>query len=244
MLTSVRTRTLAAALGASAWAHPYADPFTCYADGGDGGGDGDQGGGDADGGDDQDGDDDRDDDRDGDDQGDDADGDLGEKGKKALRALRRENRQLKAQLRQAGSGAASSGGSGKGGSTDDGQGDDADAIREQARAEARAEVWAERVEAAAIAQASGRLANPQLAARLLHDQLADIGEDDKGRPDKAAITELIDELLEDEPYLAVPAKGAGRRFQGDADSGARKTTKKAASLGEAVANRLAGKTGS
>ncbi|NUS53543.1 MAG: hypothetical protein HOV66_01585 [Streptomycetaceae bacterium] len=174
------------------------------------------------------------DDRDGGDQGDD---DLGDKGKKALRELRKENRALRAQLRQTGE---------QGGRTpakkNDGE-DDAEALREQAREEARAEVWAERVEAAAIAAAAGRLANPQMAARLL--DLSDIPKTDKGRPDREAISELIDELLEDEPYLAAQsARDTGRRFQGGADGGARKSpTKRAASLGEAVAARLAAQSG-
>lgn len=247
MLKHTRTRMLAASTGQAGWTHPYTDPFTLYADGGDGGGDADGGQGDAGT---DDGDDSGTDDGTGDDGDDDADGQdgakLGEKGVKALRELRRENRRLKAQLRQHGDDGdrAGSKAPAKDDGTRDGDPDDPEAIRERARAEARAEVWAERVEAAAIAAASGRLANPHLAARLLRDHLADVGEDDKGRPDKTAISELIDELLEDEPYLAAPAKGNGRRFQGDADGGARKPAKKtAASLGEAVANRLAGKTG-
>ncbi|MFE3386363.1 hypothetical protein [Streptomyces anulatus] len=243
-MLNTRARTLAAVLDGGGWAHPYASPFVLYADGGDGGdgaGRTADDGGNTDGGGDQgdDGDGDQDGDRDGDDQDDDASKDLGDAGKKALRELRRENRTLKAQLRQQGNRDAAK----KPAATDDGQGDDdPEAIRERAREEARAEVWGERVEAAAVAAAAGRLANPQLAARLL--DLSDIGENDKGRPDRDAISELIDDLLEDEPYLAAPAKGDGRRFQGGADGGARKTPKKtAANLGEAVANRLAGKTG-
>ncbi|MEU5664753.1 hypothetical protein [Streptomyces longwoodensis] len=241
MLKNTRTRLLAAALG-STWSHPYADPFTCYADGGSGDGDGGQDDG---------GDGDTDADEDGSDDSDDADGDdakdddqdaekLGEKGLKALREVRRENRRLKAQLRQQGDGGDSKRkASSKGG---DGDQDDAEAIRERAREEARAEVWTERVEAAAIAAAAGRLANPARVAQLLGEDLADVPKDAKGRPDKDAITELIDELLETDPYLAAPATGGtGRRFQGDADGGARKKTKKAAaSLDEAIAAKLAG----
>lgn len=244
-MLNTRARTLAAAvLDGGGWAHPYASPFVLYADGGGDGADGagrtaDDGG--DDGGDqDGDGDGDQDGDRDGDDQDDEADKDLGDKGKKALRELRRENRTLKTQLRQQGNRDAAK----KPTAKDGDQGDDApEAIRERAREEARAEVWGERVEAAAVAAAAGRLANPQLAARLL--DLSDIGENDKGRPDREAITELIDDLLDEEPYLAVQsAKGDGRRFQGGADGGARKPSKKtAATLGEAVANRLAGKSG-
>lgn len=193
-------------------------------------GDGDDGGQD-DGTDDQSDDGDQDGDRDGTDTDDPEDA-LGDKGKKALRELRQQVRSLKAQLKASARPAEPSGDE-----------EDPEAIRERIRQEVREEVWTERVQDAAIAAASGRLANPQLAARLL--DLSGITEDDKGRPDRAAISELIDELLEDEPYLAAPAKGTGRRFQGDADGGARKTPKKtAASLGEAVANRLAaGKSG-
>lgn len=250
MLKHPRRCLLDAVTGEGGWIHPYSDPFTCYRDGGgsgnadgggDGDGDGDDGTDDADSDDDHaDGDDgDGDDDKDG--EGD--DDQLGAKGLKALREVRRENRRLKAQLRERGDGDASgrkaSAKDGKG-SKDDGQ-DDAEAIREQARADARAEVWNERVEAAAIAAAAGRLANPSRVAALLGEDLADIPKDDKGRPDKEAISELIDDLLETDPYLAASAKGdSGRRFQGDADSGARKKTKKAAgSLDEAIAAKLA-----
>nr|BFD90706.1 hypothetical protein KitaXyl93_20660 [Kitasatospora sp. Xyl93] len=204
--------------------------------GGDGTGDDDQGDDGQQDDDTKDTDDDQDDDRDGGDQDDDKD--LGDAGKKALRELRKENRALRAQIRQ---GAQQQ--SGRTPSKKDGDGDDAEALREQAREEARAEVWTERVEAAAIAAAAGRLANPQLAARLL--DLTDIPKTDKGRPDRDAINELIDELLEDEPYLAAQsAKDTDRRFQGGADGGARKPpTKRAASLGEAVAARLAAQSG-
>ncbi|WP_050512972.1 hypothetical protein [Streptomyces sp. JS01] len=250
-MLNTRARTLAAVLDGGGWAHPYASPFVLYADGGGDGGDGagrsaDDGGDADDGGQGDDGDGDQDGDRDGDDPDDDTDKDLGDKGKKALRELRRENRTLKAQLRQhekiVGAKPTSARRGGQGGDGDQGD-EDPEAIRERAREEARAEVWTERVEAAAVAAAAGRLANPQLAARLL--DLSDVGENDKGKPDRDAISELIDDLLEDEPYLAAQsAKDTGRRFQGGADGGARKTPKKtAANLGEAVANRLAGTTG-
>jgi hypothetical protein len=238
MLETRLPRRLLLALDGPGWSHPYpAAPWSpLYADGGDGDDDGSQD--DDSGADDKDGtDDDQDADRDGDDQDDDGD-DLGEKGKKALRALRKENRTLKAQLRAPGRDAPK-----KPAAKDDGaKDDDPEEIRRQAREEAQAEVWNDRVESAAVAAAAGRLANPQLAARLL--DLSDIPKNDKGRPDRDAISELIDELLEDEPYLAAPAKGDGRRFQGGADGGARKPAKKAAaSLGEAVAAKLAGTSG-
>ncbi|MBP2583025.1 hypothetical protein J3A78_003503 [Streptomyces sp. PvR006] len=239
MLKHTRRRLLAAVTDASAWAHPYADPFTCYADGGDSGGAGDGGtGDDAEDGDGSDDGDDSDDGADGD--GDEEDAKLGDKGVKALRELRRENRQLKAQLRQKGARDAAKQPPAKDGDQD-GDDNDPEAIRERAREEARAEVWTERVEAAAIAAAAGRLANPNRVAQLLGEDLADIPKDAKGRPDREAISELIDDLLESDPYLAAPATGkGGRRFQGDADGGARKPAKKAAaSLGEAVAARLA-----
>jgi hypothetical protein len=239
MLKNARTRLLSAITGSSAWSHPYSDPFTCYADGGDSGGDG----GDDGQGNDSDDNDDSGTDGDADDSdGDQGDEKLGEKGVKALRELRRENRQLKAQLRQ--NGAITAAKTSAKGATEGDDDTDTEAIREKAREEARAEVWNERVEAAAIAAASGRLANPNRVAQLLGEDLADIPKDSKGRPDRDAISELIDDLLESDPYLAAPATGTGRRFQGGADGGARKPAKKtAASLGEAVATRLAGKTG-
>ncbi len=242
MLKHTRTRLLSAVLSGAGWVHPYADPFTCYADGGDSGdgGTGDDAGDGSDDGDDSD---DGGGDGEGDADGKDGDQDeakLGDKGVKALRELRRENRQLKAQLRQQGARNAAKTPPAKG-DGQDGEDSDPEAIRAKAREEARAEVWTERVEAAAIAAASGRLANPSRIAQLLGEDLADIPKDDKGRPDRDAISELIDDLLESDPYLAAPATGkGGRRFQGDADGGARKPAKKAAaSLGEAVANRLA-----
>lgn len=246
MLKYTRGRMLAAITNLSTWAHPYADPFTCYADGGaDGGqGDGADGDGDADGEEDGQGDADG---GDADEEGDKEDEDteaLGEKGKKALRELRRENRRLKSQLRGQGEGQSREKSVKDGKSGDEGE-DDAETIRERARQEAREEVWTERVEASAVAAAAGRLVNPERVVQLLGEDLADVPKDAKGRPDKAAISELIDDLLDTDPYLAVPATGERRRFQGDADGGARKKTKKsAANLGEAIANRLtAGKTG-
>lgn len=255
MLKHTRTRFLSALDGAG-WTRPSwyrSDPAVVYADGGQGG-DGDGGSdGDGDGAGDSDADGDGDDSDAGDQDGDqdDADADLGEKGKKALRELRKQNRQLKAQLRAAPKASAKGGGKGAGDDAGDGQAD-ADQIREQVRQEVQAEVWTERVESAVVAAAAGRLANPQLAARLLADQLSEVGEDAKGRPDRTALNELIDELLDEEPYLAVKSAkddgdgkdGKGRRFEGGADGGARSKSKKtAANLGEAVAARLAGKSG-
>ncbi|WNI16916.1 hypothetical protein [Actinacidiphila sp. ITFR-21] len=238
--TTLPRRVLFGADGAG-WSHPYGRAAfgVFYADGGDGADGGTDDGAD-DAGDDGGTDDDQDDDRDGDDQDDDQ---LGEKGRKALRALRKENRSLKAENRtlKSGTGKPAAKQDGRQGT---GEGDDDPAeIRRLAREEAQAEVWADRVDAAAIAVAAGRLANPQLASRLL--DLSDIPKNDKGRPDREAITELIDELLENEPYLAAKsATDTGRRFQGGADSGARKPAKKAAgSLGEAIEAKLAGKSG-
>ncbi|MFJ8603397.1 hypothetical protein ACIREM_32765 [Streptomyces shenzhenensis] len=249
MLKHTRSRLLAAVTGEAGWTHPYADPFTCYADGGGTGGEGDGAGSDTDDSGD-DGDEDGDEDGDGDDDADGKDGEqddakLGDKGVKALRELRRENRRLKAQLRESGGDSAKGRKTSAKDGDQDGDENDPEAIREKARAEARAEVWTERVEAAAIAAASGRLANPARVAQLLGEDLAEIPKDDKGRPDKDAISELIDDLLESDPYLAASATGGtGRRFQGDADGGARKKTKKAAaSLEEAISAKFAGKPG-
>lgn len=85
----------------------------------------------------------------------------------------------------------------------------------QARAEALKETAAERVGDAAVAAAAGKLANPELARRLL-DLPALL--DDEGNFDRKAIAKAVDQLVKDEPYLA--ANGNGKP-SGSGDGGAR-----------------------
>jgi hypothetical protein len=69
--------------------------------------------------------------------------------------------------------------------------------------------------------AAGKLQNPALAIRLL--DLADFEVDEDGNVDEDEIAQAIDELLEREPYLAVQS-GTGPKF--DSARGKRKVAKK------------------
>ena len=107
---------------------------------------------------------------------------------------------------------------------DDGNGDqpDADEIRRQARAEARAEVLRDRVVDRIEAKAAKDFADPEDAvAILLRSRKADdfLNGDDI---DVEEIEDALKALLKNKPHLAAQ----GRRFQGGADGGARKETAK------------------
>ncbi|UTM47059.1 hypothetical protein [Glutamicibacter mysorens] len=69
--------------------------------------------------------------------------------------------------------------------------------------------------------AAGKLQNPALAIRLL--DLSDFEVDEDGNVDEDEIAQAIDELLEREPYLAVQS-GSGPKF--DSARGKRKVAKK------------------
>jgi hypothetical protein len=164
---------------------------------------GDDAGDDADGGDE-----DQDDDADDDGQGDDGDPDgadaLGEKGKRALAAMkgkwkseRDKRRALEQQLS----------GNGKG------DGDDDAVAKATAAATAAANSRILRAEIRAVAK--GRLADPKDALTFLDLDQFEVDED--GQVDEDEIAEAIDGLLKNKPYLA--AQG-GRRFQGTGDGGA------------------------
>jgi hypothetical protein len=90
-------------------------------------------------------------------------------------------------------------------------------IREQARAEARAEALRERALDRLEAKAARLLADPEDARRFLGSQIEDFIDGDK--VDNAAITEAIEELIKNKPYLAA---ATAPRFQGTGDGGARK----------------------
>ncbi|MEU3161400.1 hypothetical protein ABZ753_28830 [Streptomyces griseoincarnatus] len=213
---------------APGWAHPYADPFTVYADGDDG-----QGGtGDADPDDDQ-----GADIGDGvDDQGDDdADPEgaeqLGDPGKKALdtmkaklKAEREKRRTLEAQLAERDKPA-------------DGEQPDAEALTRQAEAQALARVNERLVKAEVRAAAAGKLANPADAALFL--DIAQFEVDDDGNVDADEVADAIEDLLKSRPYLAAQGGSTKPRFQGTADSGARKGNGRPSQLSESDVKRLA-----
>ncbi len=171
-----------------------------------------------------------------DDQDDDQDDGLGEKGKKALdrmkakeRATRRELRAYKnlgltpeqiAQLAEKNNG------------TGDGDEPDADAIREQVRTEVQAEVMRDRALDKVETKAAKKFANPEIARQLLAERADEFVDGDQIDVDE--INEALDELLEQEPYLAAQSG----KWKGGGDGGARPSKpSRPKSIAEAIATR-------
>lgn len=154
---------------------------------------------------------------DGDDPGDDDDSDdddgddepLGPAGEKALREMKKRARAAERELRALKA------------KQDEPAGDDPDpdAIRRQVETEVRAEASRDRALDKVEAKAARKFQNPDLVRKLLADQ-ADSFLDETGNPDVEAITEALDELLENEPYLGLD-EAQRRRFEGSADGGSR-----------------------
>lgn len=185
--------------------------------------------------DDDDGDDDQDDDGDGG-QDDDADGNgngndddgqepegadqLGDAGKKALASMkgkvRSERERRKAAEAELATFKAAQGKKPEG----DGDGPDLDKIREDARAEARAEGLRERALDRLEAKAAKKFANPELARKLLADRVEEFVDGD--RIDTEAITDALEDLLGSDPYLgSEQAKQDAKRFKDGGDGGPR-----------------------
>ncbi|MEU8151777.1 hypothetical protein [Nonomuraea sp. NPDC048901] len=184
---------------------------------------------------------------------DDADKPLGPKGEKALQAEKDRRREADRQRRQVARErdealaelaklrkAAESQATG-GGEADMDKGPDLDAIRaearEQAKAEANAEILKDRVADKIEILAAKRTQDPDVVRTLLlaSNEIADFL--DGGKIDAEAIKEALDELLETKPYLAVVAQSA-KRFQGSGDGGARKGPQKPAQLTEDDLRRM------
>lgn len=137
---------------------------------------------------------------------------LGDPGKKALDAMkskwrteRDQRKDLEQQIADLKAEAA------------EGDDPDPDAIREAAKAEARAELNERLVAAEVRAAAAGKLNDPADAAKFL--DLSKVDVDGDGNVDADELADMIDQLVEDKPYLAAQS---GQRFQGDGDGGARK----------------------
>jgi hypothetical protein len=153
---------------------------------------------------------------------------LGDAGKKALDTMkgkwhseREKRRQLEAQLAELNK-------------PEQGEAPDVEQIRAQARAEAKAEALRERALDRLEAKAARKFTNPELARKLLADRVDDFVDD--GNVDTDAITDALDSLLQSDPYLA--AQGGTKRFQGTADSGARKGSARPAQLSATDVKRL------
>lgn len=192
---------------APGWSHPYEGGLfspVFYVDGGD---DDDQDDDAGDGADDQD-DDGGADTGDQDDSDDDADADgadaLGDKGKKALDAMkaklkaeRERRRTAEAKLHK------------------EPAGDDADQIQAKAEQAATAKANARIVRSEIRAAAAGKLADPKDALKFLDLDQFEVDED--GQVDEDEVADAIDDLVKNKPYLAA---ATAKRFQGTGDGGA------------------------
>lgn len=155
---------------------------------------------------------------------------LGDPGKKALdtmkgklKAERERRRTLEAQLAERDKPA-------------DGDQPDQEALERQAEAKALARVNERLVKAEVRAAAAGKLADPADAHRFL--DLGQFEVDDDGNVDADEVADAIDDLLKSKPYLAAQGGSTKPRFQGTADSGARKGNARPTQLTEADVKRL------
>lgn len=106
-------------------------------------------------------------------------------------------------------------------------------VRREAETAALAKANDRLVRAQVTLAATGKLANPALALRLL--DLSSFDVDDDGEVDTTAITAALDELLTENPALA---QGEAKRFQGSGDTGAKTTPAGVAQLTQADLDRM------
>ncbi|MGW9249744.1 hypothetical protein [Streptomyces badius] len=193
-----RTLPRRARAHASGWTHPYADPFTLYADGGDEeepGAEGDE----------------QPEDEGPDEQPDEGDepdpdgaDDLGDKGKRALASMKGKWRAERDRARELEQRLADKDGV-----------DEAEKARRQAEAAALEKANARIIRAEVKAAAKGVLADPADAYKFL--DLDQFEVDENGDLDSDEVTEAINELIKSKPYLAA---ATAKRFQGTGDGGA------------------------
>ena len=155
---------------------------------------------------------------------------LGDPGKKALdtmkgrlKAEREKRRALEAQLAERDKPA-------------DGTVPDQETLMRQAETKVLARVNERLVKAEVKVAAAGKLADPADAYRFL--DLSQFEVDDDGNVDAEEVADAIDDLLKSKPYLAAQGGSTKPRFQGTADSGARKGNARPTQLTEADVKRL------
>ena len=155
---------------------------------------------------------------------------LGDPGKKALdtmkgrlKAEREKRRALEAQLAERDKPA-------------DGTVPDQETLMRQAETKVLARVNERLVKAEVKVAAAGKLADPADAYRFL--DLSQFEVDDDGNVDADEVADAIDDLLKSKPYLAAQGGSTKPRFQGTADSGARKGNARPTQLTEADVKRL------
>lgn len=180
---------------APGWEHPYADPFTLYADGGDENGDEDQ---------EQPPGDEPDEEPEGDEPDPDGADELGDKGKRALASMKGKWRAERDRARELAEKLAEKDGA-----------DEAEQVRRQAETAALGKANQRIIRAEVKAAAKGVLADPADAYKFL--DLDQFEVDENGDLDSDEVTEAIEELIKTKPYLAA---APARRFQGTGDGGA------------------------
>lgn len=118
----------------------------------------------------------------------------------------------------------------------DGDAPDPEAIVRQAEQAALAKYNSRIVRAEVKAAAAGKLADPADAYKFLDLDQFEVDAD--GNLDADEVADAIADLIKSKPYLAAQGGPPTKRFQGTADSGARKGTGKPAQLTEADVKRL------
>ncbi|MFG3492997.1 hypothetical protein [Streptomyces sp. NPDC047972] len=113
---------------------------------------------------------------------------------------------------------------------------DPDALLRQAEQKALARVNDRILRAEVKAAAAGKLADPADAYRFL--DLTRLEVDADGNVDSDEVADAIDDLIKTKPYLAAQGGTPRPRFQGTADSGARKGNGRPSQLTEADVKRL------
>jgi hypothetical protein len=115
----------------------------------------------------------------------------------------------------------------------DKQAAEAERVRREAESAALAKANDRLIRAQVTLAATGKLANPAIALRLL--DLSSFDVDDDGEVDATAIVAAVDELLAKEPYLA---QGESKRFQGGGDQGPKDSPGGGAQLTQADVDRM------
>lgn len=181
---------------APGWDHPYADPFTVYADGGDEG--------DAEPDEQPEGDAEPDEEPEGDEPDPDGADELGDKGKRALASMKGKWRAERDRAKELEQRLADKDGV-----------DEAEQVRRKAEQDALSKANTRIVRAEVKAAAKGVLADPADAYKFL--DLDQFEVDENGDLDSDEVAEAIEELIKSKPYLAA---APARRFQGTGDGGA------------------------
>lgn len=142
---------------------------------------------------------------------------LGDAGKKALDAMKAKWKAAEAEAKKVRDELAAARAAAEGREAEHAAAIEAQKVKDEALAAANERI----VKAEIRAQAAAKLADPKDALRFLDPSEFEVDSD--GEVDGDSVAKAIDDLIKTKPYLAAQ----GKRFQGDADGGARKETRPA-----------------